>query len=118
MTSSSEAGAAVRMSDSTDRWVWMETPQFPRAIPPRYASSCTATGRSRPRNFRAAATWAAEACGPAQVAAGSPGTRCATAKVTTMAPTITTTASAIRRATKTSIVYDSLMTLGAGRRRR
>ncbi len=35
MTSSSEAGAAVIRSDSTDLCVWMETPQFPAAIPPR-----------------------------------------------------------------------------------
>ena len=35
VTSSSEAGAAVPMSDSTGRWVWMDSPQFPVQIPPK-----------------------------------------------------------------------------------
>ena len=33
MTSSSDAGAAVSRSDSTGRWVWIETPQLPLAMP-------------------------------------------------------------------------------------
>src|ERR1700749_685104 len=36
MTSSSVAGAAVPMSESTGRWVWIEVPQFPVTVPAKY----------------------------------------------------------------------------------
>ena len=101
ITSSIEAGAAVLRSDSTGLWVWMDTPQFPVAIPPKYLATWTGNGWSRPRNRAAAATWAGEACGPAQVAAGSPGTACAITNVSTTTPATTRTARTIRRAMKT-----------------
>ena len=101
VTSSSEAGAAVPRSDRTGRWVWIDRPQFPVRMPPKYDASCTAGGRSRPRNRRASATCAAEACGPAHVAAGSPGTTRAITNVRTMTPATTRIAVATRRATKT-----------------
>ncbi len=99
MTSSSVAGATVPMSDSTGRWVWMEVPQFPVTIPPKYLPIRTISGWSRPRYWRARASWAAEACGPAQDAAGSPGTTSAITNVRTTTPATTTRASATRRAT-------------------
>ena len=99
VTSSIEAGAACPMSDSTGRWVWIATPQLPVRMPPKYEASCTAGGRSSPRNRRAAATWAAEACGPAHVAAGSPGTTRAIANVRTTTPATTRIAVATRRTT-------------------
>ena len=43
-TSSSEAGAALRRSDSTGRWVWIEVPQSPVTTPLKYLMTCTATG--------------------------------------------------------------------------
>ena len=65
MTSSSVAGAAVPMSDSTGWWVWMEVPQFPVTMPAKYLPIRTGSGWSRPRYCRARASCAAEACGPA-----------------------------------------------------
>ena len=44
MTSSSVAGAAVPMSESTGRWVWMDVPQFPLRIPAKYLPIRTASG--------------------------------------------------------------------------
>ena len=35
VTSSSEAGAAVPMSDRTGWWVWMDRPQLPDRMPPK-----------------------------------------------------------------------------------
>ncbi len=35
VTSSIEAGAACPMSDSTGRWVWIDTPQLPVRMPPK-----------------------------------------------------------------------------------
>ena len=99
VTSSIEAGAASPMSDRTGRWVWIDTPQLPVRMPPKYDASWTAGGRSSPRNRRAAAIWAAEACGPAHVAAGSPGTTRAITNVRTMTPATTRIAVATRRAT-------------------
>ena len=98
ITSSSEAGAAVAMLDSTDWWVWIDTPQFPLKIPAKYLAIWTGSGRSSPRYFAAAATWAGEACGPAQLAAGFPGTAWAITNVSSTTPATTTTASASRRA--------------------
>ena len=99
MTSSSVAGAAVPMSESTGRWVWIEVPQFPVTIPAKYLPIRTASGWSRPRYTRARAICAAEACGPAQEAAGSPGTTSEITNVRTTTPATTTTARATRRMT-------------------
>ena len=97
MTSSRVAGAAVPMSESTGRWVWIEIPQFPVTIPAKYLPIRTASGWSRPRYWRARAICAAEACGPAHEAAGSPGTTLAITKVRITTPATTTTARATRR---------------------
>jgi hypothetical protein len=78
--------------------VWIDIPQLPDTMPAKYDPSWTGSGRSRPRNRRAAATWAADACGPAHAAAGSPGTTCAITNVKTMTPATTTTARTARRA--------------------
>lgn len=85
------------MSESTGWWVWMDRPQLPVRMPPKYVPIRTGSGWFRPRYCLARTSCAAEACGPAHATAGSPGTRPAITNVRITTPATTTIARATRR---------------------